>query len=517
MCPHKVRAYTGGTWDRLIAPFRGDGSFRVKRARTPFARSGPLNVLLRFFGKDLSESKPNADVPLQYLGKNTAEDSDRRDTHRGSLDWAPIQVLYEIPADSQQVEGSNSQPPSPWGERGGTTAFEHSSLESADTPEAAAGILKLQTITYPDEDRMALVDDMVSFLLTKETIDRLQQTIGASQSLKRYQFEFEDIKREANVGQSYIENVESQMSDPTLPEHLRNQMMRALEERKPSILADMQRKADMEQELGVRMIDLDYLRSQSDEIFERIMTDAGVFGTDPGPSSPEYTCEGDFDGQDTRIHDEASILNPGSPNQTPHGHVETLSAAQDEFESEEHQMDMAEQEHMQAWESLQMARELFDHREEAYRSDVAEHAAGLIDCPREEIDLHHLQQGAQLTRNLQDAEEEFERTRAQAKALNILVKSAAFAAESDGYRESQDPEQCIYIVNRDYIERWAAGVADAEDLHSPSAPSIDWSTTSVDISDSISVYNENITQRRRIDHWRAEQEVIRAEFSVDVE
>ena len=101
--------------------------------------------------------------------------------------------------------------------------------------------------------------------------------------------------------------------------------------------------------------------------------------------------------------------------------------------------------------------------------------------------------------------------------MSLLANSVGSSPETDGYRESQDPEQCIYIVNREYIERWAAGVADAEDLPSPSAPSVDWSTTSVDISDSISVYDENITQRRRINDWRAEQEAIRAEFSMDVE
>ena len=149
--------------------------------------------------------------------------------------------------------------------------------------------------------------------------------------------------------------------------------------------------------------------------------------------------------------------------------------------------------------------------------DVAEHADGTLECSREEIDLYHVQQGAQLTKNLREAEEEFERTRAQAKVLDILVDVVVPTPETDGYRESQDPACAFRVLDRDHIQRWATGVADAESLPSQSPPSIDWSARSVGISDSLSNCAEDPEQRRWIDRWHEEQEAMRAEFSGDVE
>ena len=508
---------------KVITPFRPHGLARQQITRAARAGSGPLKVLLRMFGKSLCEDRPTTDMSMRLLEEGTMEDSGLSDAYTETPDWPATQVQHEAPNVPQQAQESSSVPPSGFEPDGQLmVALEHSYSSSNDkgqgsgaelstgTPEAAAVNQAPQLLLYPDEDRMALVDDTVAFLLTRETIKRLHQVILTSRSVQRYRQRFEVVKREANVGQSFVEISQSQVDDPKTPEALRIQIRQDLEERKPSILADIQRKVDMEHELGVRTCNLEYLREQSDEVFERIMADAGVTDTIPGLPDTETADSGAIEAYDTAIPVPDSVLHLESSYEALHGYAET--SANDAFDPEDLEMDMAQQKHTQAWENLQLARELFDHRDAAYKMDVAENADG-VEHSREEIDFFHVKQGAELTKNLREAEEEFERTQAQAKALNILVESVASRPETDGYCESQDPTQFAERVDRNYIEGWATEVPATQELPSPSQPSsVGLQTESVRMCDSCSACDASPRQRRRIDQWHEEQDRLRKMF-----
>ena len=268
----------------------------------------------------------------------------------------------------------------------------------------------------------------------------------------------------------------------------------------------------MEQELGLQSCNLKYLREQVDQVFEDIMTDAGVIepcheNSDAGDGEADAEV---FEDDSISYYEPQKIADTAEAEDDLPGGSETWSATPHGTDVEMDEKHIAREENDQAFQNLQLARTMFNDREAAYHRDVAEHADG-VKFSREEIDIFHVQLGAELTKDLREAEEGYERTRAHAKALNILVNSIASGPETDGYRESQDPAEFADMVDREYIEWWATGVAEAQEVSSSSPPpSVDWETESVKMCDSCSTYDETPRQRRRIDQWHAEQENLRA-------
>lgn len=494
MSPRKWREYVSDALTKLVAPLKLDGAVKPQAMRSS---PGPLKLFLRLVGKGFKEDTSTSDLPLRLLEEAAISAAPERSD-------ACTQTLDVGTADAQEILEQEDN-------------LDTSASEiSAETHLASEDQLP-KTIQYPDENRVVFANDIPAFLLTKETMNRLHQTIVASRNLRHCQMQFEDLEGEASIGQSFIENAESQINDPKTPAHLKDQIRQDLEQRKPGILGDVQRKEDLEGEIGVQTCDLDFLREQLDETFEQMMADAGVLEESGTPVIAEINAE------NTGVTAVVQLDSPVQDDQETH----SFHAADDlSLHGSEHspttpqdftEMDAARDEHIQACENLQAARMHFNQREELYNMDVAEHADGTLGCSREEIDLYHIQQGAQLTKNLREAEEEFERTRARAKGLDILVDVVVPTLETDGYRESQDPACAFTVLDRDYIQRWATGVADAKSLPSSPPPSIDWSAASVGISDSLSNCAEDPQQRRWIDRWHAEQEAMRAEFSMDVE
>ena len=129
-----------------------------------------------------------------------------------------------------------------------------------------------------------------------------------------------------------------------------------------------------------------------------------------------------------------------------------------------------------------------------------------------------------MTRNLREAEEELERTRARAEALGLQAWSDAtsrtrivYNDEHDGYHESQDPANDAGMMDRGRINTWVGGVGAFKETSKPSTPIIEGDTESVrrsetgsvHISDSCSVFDDDPKQRRRIYRWQEHQELLR--------
>ena len=495
----------------------------TKRAPTS---CGPLRSLLHLCGKGLSLHKSRSHTQLRLLEEGAIEESQVSilvDAHTSTPgEWETRSSMYGL-SDIQQIKQVNSTQPSPSSETYEPHIPEPS--EASEDDEAP------QPLLYPTSTRVVLVHDRVAFALTKETIDDLHQVILNSRSLKHCQTEFEEAKRKADVGQSYIDMAESQINNSKLPDHFREQVKQDLEQCRAVILGDIQRKVDLEQELRIQSCNVELQRGDMDDLFERIMLDAGIIEEAEDNVSVQESQTDRYVPQ-ANINDAEASDNPGNEVEiegvTEIGDLlpefkEASSDVQDELNAEESEMDIAEREHTQSWKKLQEANLLFEDREEAYKQDLAEHLGTGEYSRRTEIDLFHCKQGATLTKNLQEAEEAFERTRARCEALGIQVNSTTAAGsevffDDQGYRESQEPARDTGSIDRDIIELWRAQIDGAEEPHgeepSPSTADI-WDAESVNISDSCSTRAHNPRMQKLITRWQKQQDLLREVVSMD--
>lgn len=494
----------------------------MKRAPTSCA---PLSNFLHLCGKGLGLHKSGSHTELRLLEEGAIEGSQASilvDAHTSTPgDWETGSSLYGL-SDIQQTKQVESTQPSPSSE-----TYEPHSPEPS---EASEDVEAPQPLLYPTSTRVVLVHDRVAFALTKETVDDLHQVILNSRSLKHCQTEFEKAKRKADVGQSYIDMAESQINNSKLPDHFREQVKQDLEHCRAVILGDIQRKVDLEQELRIQSCNVELLRGDMDDLFERIMLDAGIIEEAEDNVSVQESqtdhCVAQANINDAEVSDyhrnEVEIEGVTEIGDLLQESKEASSDVQNELDAEESEMDIAEQEHTQAWKDLQEAGQLFEDREEAYKQDLAEY----LDTgkySRTQIDLIHCQRGATLTKKLREAEEAFERTRARCEALGIQINSSTAGSEvffdDQGYRESQDPEQDTGSIDRDVIEAWVAQIAGAEEPHgeerpSPSSADI-WDAESVNMSDSCSTLAHHPRERSLIQRWKKQQDLLREVVSMD--
>ena len=502
----------------------------TKTMKEALTISGHLSNFLRLFGKGFGDDWPGPDVRLRLLEEGVMEGYGapmRIDAHTQTPDhWVTGSPQYNM-SDEEQILGES---------------IERSSFESSmqvdllnhelpkeshppETPESTVDAETPQTILYPTSTRVVRVDDRVLFALTKETIDQFHQLIVANRSLEQCQAKFRDAKGEAEIGQSFIENAESQINDAQLPEHFRNRVEQNLKQRRPAIEDDIQRKIDLKQELGLQKAHVAFQRAELDDMFEQIMTEAGIIdqpGDDSSVLEPQQnqdvpeTNNNDAEGYEGDDHEIQEL--PEMDDVLPESR-KASSDVQDTFKPPESEEEIAQQEHTQAWENLQLAGQQFEDREEAYKQDLAEHL-GTGEYCRTEIDLFHYQLGATLTKNLREAEEEFERTRARCEALGIQITSSTAGSEEffddQDDRESQDATREIGRIDRDLIEKWVTQVAEAERPSSeePLSPSaaddIEWELESVNMSDSCSTWAHNPKERKLILKYQREQQLLRA-------
>ena len=489
--------------------------------------SGRISNFLRLLGKGFGQDWPGPNTQLRLLEEGitqwdrapTSIDADTQTPQH----WVTGSPQYDMSVQEQiLVKSTQPSPPSDLNVQVDQVTHElPNESNPPETSEFTDDVETQQTILYPTSTRVVLVDDRVLFALTKETIDQLHQLIIANRNLEQCQAEFRDAKGDAEIGQSFIDNAESQINDAQLPEHFRDQVEQNLKQRRPAIEGDIQRKIDLKRELGLQEAHVAYQRAELDDVFEQIMTEAGIIdqpeddssalGSQPNQDVPEANLN-DPEGYE---RDDQEIPEPQTD--------DVLLESKNTFKPPETEVDIAQREHTQAWEDLQQAGQQFEDREEKYRQDLAEHL-GTGEYSRMEIDLFHCKQGATLTKNLREAEEEFERTRARCEALGIQINSSTTGSgitfDDEGYRESQDPAQDTGRVDREVIEAWITQISGAERLPgkeppSPSTADIEWDVQSANMSDSCSTFAHNPRERKLILRWRKEQELLRTNMDHD--
>ncbi|KAL8797795.1 MAG: hypothetical protein Q9195_000147 [Heterodermia aff. obscurata] len=494
--------------------------------------TGRLCNFLHLCGKRTGWNISGSHTQLRLLEEGTTEWNQASllvDAHTQTPDdWGSGSTLYDI-SDIQQQQQAESTNPSPYSDTGKQVDL----LTQEDNPEASEPSEDHETqqpLLYPSSTRVVLVHDRVAFALTKETIDDLHQVILGSRSLKRCQAKFEEAKGKADIGQSYIEMAESQISNSKLPDHFREQVKQELEDSRAVILGDIQRKEDLEQELGIQACNVELQRGDMDDLFERMMFDAGIIDEADDSISVQDSQTNQHD-PEANIEDNEGFYN--DVNEVEHEGLaetgdlqsESSTEAQNDLNPKESEMDIAEREHTEAWNALQEASQQFDRREEAYNEDIAEHAGG-GKYSRTEVDLFHYQLGAALTKDLREAEEELERTRARCEALGIQITSSTAGSEiffdDQDYRESQDTAQNASRIDRDVIEKWVTQVAgvdrpSSDEPPSPSTEDMEWDAESVTMSDSCSTLAHNPKERKLILKYQLEQQQLRTSMAPRVD
>lgn len=536
----RMRACVDEALRKLGAPFWSGNAANAKASGEATTRSKLFDSLLRLFRSSRCPDRSGTEDQLRLLEEGARRKSRRTDALTQTPDWEtdipkcgafPLQHHnMEESAESHSASGSDTQGDS-------LTSDLPGELRDSEAAQVAEDDETTQTMLYPTRDRVVVVNDRIAFLLTKETTDRLRHIFVATRSIKDCQRKFKAAEREASIGQSFIDNSESEINDPTTPEHIRMEVKEDLEQQKPSILADIQRKQELERELEIQTVDLEYFREQSDEIFEQIMTDAGIIeepeesvncqnsnsihnSLQRGNNEAEMIEETGYDVEDDEEEHTTHI--DSDADKAMHMALEDPSLTQHDINQEESETHIAQREHHQALHDLRSAKQAFDMRDEAYNRDLERYGDG-AEHSKEDIDLFHLRIGMEFTRNLRKAEEEFERTRVRARALGIhawsTISSDAqmiYDDDDDGYLDSEDPANNADMTDYDrkVIDAWAAEIdvieVDAiEESGISETPAIEWEAKSVNMSDSVSVCDGNPRQRRRIDQWRKQQELLR--------
>lgn len=530
----RVRAYVEGALRKLGAHFQSGNAANAKASGV--APTGPklFDGLLSLFRSSHSPDRSGTDEQLRLLEEGIKRKARRTDALTQTPDWDLVDPNCRAFHLQHNNMGESVEP------RSTSDSGTQGDLQPSDLPgelrdSEAAQVTEddetTQTMLYPNRDRIVVVNDRIAFLLTKETTDRLRHIFVATRSIKECQRKFKAAEREASIGQSFIDNSESEMNEPTIPEHIRMEVKQDLEQQMPRILADIQRKQELERELEIQTVDLEYFREQSDEIFEQIMTDAGIIEdpeetiNDQDSHSGNSSLQTDNEeaemieeaGNEVEEHEEQMTHRDSDADKAMHMALEEPCVTQHDINQEESEIDIAQREHHQALHHLRSAKQAFNLRDEAYYRDLERYGDG-TEHSREDIDLFHLRIGMEFTRNLLEAEQEFERSRVRAQAFGILTWSTTssdaqpiYDDDDDGYLDSEDPANNADMTDSDLkvINTWVAEVDVSEESVTSEMPAMEWEAQSVNMSDSVSVCDENPRQRRRIDQWRKQQESLR--------
>ncbi|KAL8793893.1 MAG: hypothetical protein Q9195_003512 [Heterodermia aff. obscurata] len=419
-------------------------------------------------------------------------------------------------------EGSQGKERGTQGEQGILSAPNDSSPDLPPSQSASEG-----NYAFTEENKIAVMENIVSILLTEDTLRFMAKIIMESKACQNYEIEYEEAKRKAALGEAYVKGQHSKMDDANLAEDSREQARQAMEDARPRVLEDNRRCATMKRELGTRKANLEDSRGKLDDLMEQLMTDVGVFER---PAPEHQADEGrtfyDEESREKYPHQE-EVSESNSTEDTPReprtnqSAVSTVNSSARTYESTVSGTDSiawAARVRLEAAANRAiLAEDHFNRRHEEYLEDVRDRGH---DHSRTEIDHYWFRRGAKLARELIDAEEEYDQARAEAKALDLLANSPGqefdFAdEEDDGYRESEDPICDVDQVDRAFIEAWLnANVQEEQEEPNPVEPVIEWEAESVNMSDSVSAINGCVSWRKAIDKWHSQQESLRAQFVV---
>ena len=349
--------------------------------------------------------------------------------------------------------------------------------------------------------------DSLLFALTHETITQILDTIRLSRAVAPVEEQLNDLRGTIDIEQARLGALRYDLEDPAILLAEKQSIAQLLQERERNLDKDIERMRDLETGVFSKSLRLKILRETSQKVFEQILTDAGLL-EQPTAGSPTMKVDGRPASSEGALHSPDSIML--APNEYTSSMEEPRAGAFEELERTE--AATAREAYLEACNWARDAERQFMERQQVYEQDLADYGST---ASRIEIDLFHVQRGRDLARNLNEAEEAWEKARVRAKALGVLsnnsYQSSNFVDDADdGYRLSQDPSGQVIKPSTATIEAWASQVvnevASDDDTSMPDVD--DWEGGSIGPSDSLSVFAEG-RQRLRIDRWRSTCEATR--------
>lgn len=535
--PQEIRLYLEQALRKIHTPLRLGRSTRPDAEYQAPANTGPMYSFLHWFTGPARHGKLDAGSEARRLEERMVQ-RDAQDFSSDKPTSSPEAGGRDTSQDHHAGGGSQLDGPHPRSSHGGQNCVSESSLQGRQVSEVDTGVAVSQ-FSFPEENRIVIFQDLISVLLTEETLKRISATIVASNSLNQQQRRYDQVKKEASIGETFLRNAEAHINNVETPEDYRESQKENLQQRLPQVMENIRRANEMERELGIQRCNLEYSRGRLDRVFQQVLTEVGMMDEPENEAFVEERQAG-TDDEATILKEQAvpssrtaigrhqsspeSRLLIPAPQSNQEGSVGTTALLDSTMGSlvEDFTVYADEDVAQEARARLNLATEKVEQAQAAFQQRHVEHLNDIRDyedvCSKTDIDVYHVQRGAELTRAYREAEGEWEKAREQAKALGLLANHAAqefdFVDEDDdGYRESQDPAHNIDSANRYAIESWIADVVGGlEEIGPPDSQDPEWCGESVNISDAGSAVNTCTAWRKAIDCWHAQQAQLRSQF-----
>ncbi|MCJ1262736.1 hypothetical protein MMC22_002606 [Lobaria immixta] len=265
-----------------------------------------------------------------------------------------------------------------------------------------------------------------------------------------------------------------------------------LELEQQKLLSVCQKRDVLKWDYDMLVINLEYLRNESQWIFEEALREANMLNL------PELDDDSTTSIQDPTEHDQPSAANS----------VRSSSTGI----SMDHTFRLALVEEMETKGLVfHIMRDAFNQRNEDLGRETGEYEQavqdGTCDLPRSDFDRMGVEMLQARTRDYIDAEIAYEEVKTRARALRLLDNefdqdSNFIDDPEDGYRESFEAST-MDRVDKDFIERWRAEIINSQDMGNleEQLEADDWEARTIGISDSISLvdYTRN---GARIERWQ---------------
>ena len=352
--------------------------------------------------------------------------------------------------------------------------------------------------TYGPDRAIVVKDngrDCVALLLSEETVRGLVDIIVKRKAVQAMAQTYQEVSFNADLGEGFLNYFPTMLEGATSQEEC-ERLKSDLERRRPDILRDIKRRDHLKTEYEAKCDDLKYLRIYGEDKLEEVLRNAQLI-------------QQNQDGGETGVSEIR-------PNSVASDYANTEEQQNVIIRDQSGDLDPLE-EVEQARQNLLDIQNNFDYQRDAQEQEVTENRQlqqqGVATFSDSELDLLHIQQRAQTTRALIEAEEAYEMARSRALQLGVLQnypdQESGFADRTDdGLSEYDDFVVDDPNLDHGVVRAWAEKVAGSQDQEDVYPEVDDWDSRSITMSESVSVCADG-KWRVRINRWQNIQDSAR--------
>lgn len=330
--------------------------------------------------------------------------------------------------------------------------------------------------------------DCAALLLTERMIKEFNQIIDETRKLEIAEKELRQARFKASTAEMTIKELNAELErteDPSLKKDLSEK----IETENQTFVANAGQRESLTELIKAYKGNLEFAQDVFQNIFRRALKDTNLLNL------PEVAVDGYNPPEAARDRQDPTTVSETDQSIVSVEELLRRNACDD-------------LEYMR--ENLMYAQAAFDGRHVRYERALYEYQIeldeGTTSCTQSEFGRLAVERTRTLTRELIDAEADYEEALQRAKALGVLMvqvdQESNFVSDiSDGYHISDEASMRV-AVDTTFIQDWNDSIVTCgpEELEEPQEPD-DWDAQTVGLSDSVSVvdYSRN---RKRIDRWR---------------